>query len=136
MVRLPIALLTVLAAACAATPGESSSSATIDVEVACGEEFVIGGECPSGDLRLEIGDLAWQVADGGAATVESASEERVRLLDATGCTVFVEFVADPGHEYFVQLAQDGHATAVDRAHQPVSTTGRSDLEPSSVSGCD
>ncbi len=132
---LPV-MLAVLVAGCATTP-PGSAPTDIGVEVTCGEGLR-RGECPSGDLRLEIGDQAWTLADGpGSASMQAAvAVTPVRAVDAASCVVLIDFQADPGHRYFVELAADGHATAVDLEDQEIAFEPGPGLVEAPVSGCE
>jgi hypothetical protein len=124
----------ILLGGCASTP-PGAAPAEVGVQVICGEDLALG-ECPDGDLRLEIGDRSWTLDGPGGTIVPVTSARPVRIVDAAACLVLIDFEADPGHDYLVQLAEDGHATAVDLEHQDVAFESGPELAETPVSGCD
>jgi hypothetical protein len=129
-------LLVVLAVAgCGTAPSVSESAADVAVQVMCGDRLA-PDECPEGDVRLEAADQAWGLVDApGRATIPSTGPVTVRAVDADSCAVLVEFEAEPGHEYLVEIASDGFATAVDLAHENVAFEWGPELMEADPTGC-
>jgi hypothetical protein len=128
-------LLAILVSGCTATGSETAPPGDVGVQVSCSDALEMA-ECPSGDLRLEIGERAWGLADGpGSAHVETTSRQEVRVVDAASCVVLVVFEAEPGHDYYVQLAADGHATAVDLAREEIGFEWGPELATAPISSC-